>query len=494
MALRDLTAWFKDQLREDGWFSLVTGLGGARDRSTSVRPIFVAIDDVTIEALYLGNGLAGTIVDAVPDDAIGTGISTGSEALDQALRRTGAIDRAGEAWRWGRAYGRGAVYIGLSDRLGPQSAPVALEAIQPGDLTFLEAVDGIDLTPSRFEESRASASYGRPSHYWISGARVGQEIHASRFVFFGGALTPARTKINRSGKDLSVLQRPYDALRDEGSSNAAVISAFQDLSQAVFKIKDLVTMIANGQASIMRDRMEIVDLARSVSRAVVLDADGESFEHVGAANLTGVDALQGRILQRVASWAGMPATRLLGVSPVGMNATGESDLRIWYKRIEVERQRHEQQIATLIRTVARANGIDWSGEIRWPALWTPTPAEKAAQESIEATTDAARIASGVIDAAEAREIRLGGASYHEILEAAKIGALEEDDGADPEILRPASGETWIDTGDQHRLQVTAVANGRIFFLDLDSADPARQYAWAEPYFVERARRVEVQAP
>lgn len=182
MALRDLTAWFKDQLREDGWFSLVTGLGGARDRSTSVRPIFVAIDDVTIEALYLGNGLAGTIVDAVPDDAIGTGISTGSEALDQALRRTGAIDRAGEAWRWGRAYGRGAVYIGLSDRLGPQSAPVALEATQPGDLTFLEAVDGIDLTPSRFEESRASASYGRPSHYWISGARVGQEIHASRFV------------------------------------------------------------------------------------------------------------------------------------------------------------------------------------------------------------------------------------------------------------------------------------------------------------------------
>lgn len=489
MALRDLTAWFKDQIREDGWFSLVTGLGGARDRSTSVRPIFQAIDDPTIEALYLGNGIAGTIVDCVPDDAIGSGICTGSEALDQALRRTGAIDRAGEAWRWGRAYGRGAVYVGLSDRLGAQSSPVALEAIEPGDLSFLEAVDGIDLTPSRFEASRSSASYGRPSHYWISGARIGQEIHASRLIFFGGALTPARIKINRSGKDLSVLQRPYDALRDEGASNAAVIAAFQDLSQAVFKIKDLVTMIANGQASVLRDRMEIVDLARSVTRAVVLDADGESFEHVGAANLTGVDALQGRILQRVASWSGVPATRLLGVSPVGMNATGESDLRIWYKRIENERQRHESQIASLIRIVARSNAIEWSGEIEWPALWTPTERERADQEQIEANTDAVRISSGVLDAAEAREIRLGGASYHEILEAAKIGGGEEGE-PDPEILRPAAGETWIDTEDQHRLSVTAAANGRIYFLDLDGAQPDHQWAWAEPYFVERARRVE----
>ena len=172
-----------------------------------------------------------------------------------------------------------------------------------------------------------------------------------------------------------------------------------------------------------------------------------------------------------------------------MNATGESDLRIWYARIETERRRHEAQFATLIRLVARANAIEWSGEITWPPLWSPTPQEKATIEGIEATTDAARISSGVIDAAEAREIRLGGASYAEILEAAKIGG-ESGEDRDPEIIRPIAGETWIDTIDQHRLSVTAVANGRIYFLDLDCETPAQQFAWAEPYFVERSRRVE----
>lgn len=493
--LRDLTEWFRDSTRLDGWFSTITGLGGTRDRSTSAQVGGVRIlTDEQITNLYVGDGLGGTIVDAVPDDAIGVGPKTGVDALDKSIRRRRALIALSDAWKWGRAYGRGAVYVGLSDRLGAQDQPVSFEQIGPGDLAFVEAVDGKDLIPCGFDTDRRGYGYGIPTHYQIAHRSTRSlGIHASRFVLFGGATTPTSYRQALIWRDLSVLQRPYEALRAEGISHAGVVAAFQDLSQAVFKIKDLANMIANGQASIAQQRMEIVDLARSIARAVVLDADGESFEHVGAANLTGVDALLGRMLQRVAAFANIPATRLLGVSPVGMNATGESDLRIWFKRLDKERLDVEPMFERVFDAIARSEGIAWDCRILWPDHWEPTESERAAIESTQATADSVRIASGVIDAAEVAEVRFGGATYEEILEARKLGSPVADTD-EPATLRPSAGETWIDTADQHRLRVAQVANGRVYFVDLDSSEPERQSAWAEPYFVERSRRLEEPAP
>jgi len=49
------------------------------------------------------------------------------------------------------------------------------------------------------------------------------------------------------------------------------------------------------------------------------------------------------------------------------------------------------------------------------------------------------------------------------------------------------GAIWTDTEDGHRLEVTAVEDGRVYFVDLDAPNPARQYSWAKASFRERAR-------
>lgn len=495
MSLSDLTQWFKDEIRADGWFSLLTGLGGRRDKTANTRiGAIVPLDDQTVEALYLSTGLGGAIVDSIVDDAIGAGTTTKNEALDKEIARFGAERAIGNAWRWGRAYGRGAVYLGLSDRLGPQYAPVALSQVGRGDLAFVRDVDGSDLSVARTEEDRRSPRYGEPTHYYVSGSARGvTEIHASRFVFFGGALTPHRIRYARSGRDLSVLQRPYEAMRDEGIAHSSIVAAFQDLSQAVFKIKGLASMIANGQASIARDRMELVDLARSVARAVVVDAEGEDFGHVGAANLTGVDAAQARLLMRVSAASKIPATVLLGTAPVGMNATGESDLRIWYRRVEIERVEKAPAFLTIFRAIAASSGIaDWTGDLEFAPLWTPTEKEIAEKEKIEADTDAVRISSGVLSAEEVSEIRYGGSTPEEVYAERLLGGAEDFD--EEVVLRPNAGEQWIDTADQHRLRVNTVANDRVYFVDLDSETPDQQWAWKEATFLERARKIEIESP
>ena len=489
MKLIDMAKDLIKDRRLDSWFNVVTGLGGVRDRSSYTRAgDIVALNVLELESLHASNGLAGRIVDLVPNDAIGTGIKTKDEALDKELSRLNAWDQFATAWKWGRLYGAGALYLGMSDRCGPQDRPLADGAIGRGDLLYLLPIDGIDLQIAEHDYARGSMTYGEPSHYSI-GRGGGSRIHASRFIFFGGALTPYRRR-RAMGRDYSVLQRVYDSLKSEGAMNASVRGAFDDLSQAVFAIKDLTTMIANGQADVVRDRMEIANLARSIAKSVVIDADMERFEHVGAANLTGVDPLLGRGLQRVASDAEIPATILLGISPVGLNATGESDLKIWDKRIGKERQGVESRVVRLASVVSRSAGIAIEvdpEDLEWPPLDVPTAKEKAEREQIEANTDAIRISSGVLAAPEVALVRWGGVSLEDLVTGRSEAA---DDEAEAETLRPNPGETWIDTSDQHRLQVTTVANDRVYFVDLDSENPSQQWAWREATFVERSRRLE----
>lgn len=51
---------------------------------------------------------------------------------------------------------------------------------------------------------------------------------------------------------------------------------------------------------------------------------------------------------------------------------------------------------------------------------------------------------------------------------------------------PEAGQTWKDTEDGNRLQVTAVDEKFVYFLDLDGPNPSRQYKWTNASFRERA--------
>lgn len=484
--IRDITKTIARELRLDSWINAITGLGGTKDKNaaTTIGAVRV-LDLVELESLHQ-NGLAGRIVDLIPEEAIGTGIKTGSAQIDAGAKRLDVWRLFCEAWIWGRLYGRGALYLGCSDRCGRQDNPLADSMIGRGDLLYVLPIDGRDLAVARIDMTPGSMSYGEPSHYSIG--RGSAQIHASRFVFFGGALTPYRVRRNLQ-RDYSVLQRPYDSLRAEAAMQGNVRGAFDDLSQAVFAIKDLTTMIANGQASVMRDRMEIVNLARSVAKAVVIDADMERFEHVGAANLTGVDPILARALQRVVSDTGIPATKLLGISPMGMNATGESDAKNWAATVGLEREKHAARVLRVAEIVKRNEGSEDPISLEWAPLDTPTENEKADRDAKQVGSDAIRISSGLFSPAEIVAVRYGGVTFEDIIQ----GRSNPDADAEAEAelsIRPNPGETWIDTEDGNRLQVVSVDSENVFFLDLDSSKPERQYRWRLASFTERSRKME----
>jgi phage-related protein (TIGR01555 family) len=415
-AFAGISASFREEVarvaRTDGWLNALTGLGGSRDRSVQACVTnFRVLTPTELEALYHGQDLPAKIVDAIIKDALRQGFEIAGDdegVIGDALREWRVGERLLDAATWGRLYGVGAVLIGADESTGPMDEPLDTSTMREGSLQYLMALDRQSLAIEDYDEDPSSSGFGEPRTFRISHASPtgsftsGELVHASRLVLLGGARTAERVRLRRNaGFDLSVLQRPSEILRDVDQTWRSIMNLVHDMSQAVFAIDGLIDMIAEGEKDVMLQRMEVVDMARSVARAVIIDAESERFEHKGAANVGGIPPIMWMTLQRLAAAACMPLTKLLGMSPAGLNATGESDIRLWYDEVEAYRRAElTPALQMLVRVVeadaGRALAEGEEPEVVWPSLWQATPTEQAGLDKTEAETLKIYVDAGVL--------------------------------------------------------------------------------------------------
>ncbi len=203
------------------------------------------------------------------------------------------------------------------------------------------------------------------------------------------------------------MQRVHTQLRDTATSWQSVGHLLTDASQGVLKIKNLMGLIASGGKERLRTRVELIDMARSVCRSLLIDADGESFERM-ATSFASIPELMDRFMMNAASAAEMPVTILYGRSPAGMNATGDSDTRGWYDTVEdaqsnVLHPRHERGLLLIMLAKdGPTKGVlpdNW--EIKYAPLWQPTANEEATRLKTTADTYVALVKEQIMTDAEA---------------------------------------------------------------------------------------------
>lgn len=395
--------------RFDGWMNLFTGLGTARDKSQAwdfARESF--LDPERLDALFHFNDLARRVVSALPDEAMRHGfdlentdddadaeqVQEECAAVQATLDQLGAEKRMHEGMVWGRLFGGSGVLIG-AEGAGDPSLPMRDENVRR--ILFLSVLDRRELWPRSFYGDPMKPKFGEVETYYYrplgaamagglpltpvpAPVNVGERIiHESRIIMFRGSLTSRWNRRVNLGWDASVLDPVYQTLMQTAGNWAGVCHLMTDLAQGVFKIKGLMDLIAAGQEDTMRKRMEIVDMGRSVARSVILDAEGEDFERKGTP-LTGVPDLVNATWQRLAAAAEMPVTVLMGMSPAGLNATGDSDIRNWYDRVRSYQQLTvKPKLDRLVKLAAQVSGVDnpaaW--EVSFPSLWQMSPKERA---------------------------------------------------------------------------------------------------------------------
>jgi uncharacterized protein len=427
----------------DGWMSAVTGLGMAyADKASSyvfVRPPLLTPKEAS--DLYHFDDFAHIIVSAVPEDATREGIQVlrqteqgaagddieVSKAQEQAklvedrLVDLDALAATRDAMIWARCMG-GAGILGIFDGGGLPDEPLAEEQIKR--VITLRVIDREDVSPHTYY--REGPKTGYPETYYLNNTANGGVvqattviIHESRVIWFRGASTSPKERAQNQGWDHSVLQRAWPVIQQVNSGWLSVIHMMQDMSQAVIKLMGLyeATGVPNGP-SVMQARMSILNMVRSVARMLVLDAGtkdtpAESFEVVERSSVTGAAELLDRLFIRLAQIARMPVTRLMGQSPAGLNATGDSDVRWWYDTIRVARQLEiRPRYLRLVGWVAIELGLDVEGwELRFPPLWQMTPKEEAELRQMVAQTDAIYIDKQVALPEEITLSRWGSGQY-----------------------------------------------------------------------------------
>lgn len=96
----------------------------------------------------------------------------------------------------------------------------------------------------------------------------------------------------------------------------------------------------------------------------------------------------------------IPATKLFGRSPEGMNATGDSDLQNYYDYIDTLREAQLRPILERLLPIlclSAWGGMAEDAEIIFPPLWTPTAKEVAEIAKAKAETIVNAYTAGLLN-------------------------------------------------------------------------------------------------
>jgi len=307
------------------------------------------------------------------------------------------LGKVKEATIWGRCFGGAVLLIGADDGQDPR-LPLNEQGIR--SLSFLQVYDRRMVWPEEWETDPRSPYFNQPRIYRLTNYRtgLGSCVHASRVIRFGGEHTGNQERWFLNGWDYSVLQHTYEPIRQFSACYKAAEYMLGDASQGVFKIRGLLAMIAGGQLVNLQTRAQFMDMMRSYTRSILLDADGgESFDKIQTA-FTGIGDMLDRSANRLSAATEIPVTLLMGQAPAGLQATGASDIRAWYDRVQGDREQDlRPKLDRLTKLVAIAERVgDRQYETTFLPLWQETPKERADRLKVEADTASVWISNEVL--------------------------------------------------------------------------------------------------
>lgn len=441
----------KKAIRSDGWLNILTGLGRAdKDKRVAGDIEYHRMSEAEVESLYAADDVAAALVDTLPDDALREGwtyqgFDDGQgKDVETAMDKLGARPAFGLAWKWSRIYGAAMILINVDDS---QDLAKPLDMTTVREVKSLTVLSRWELQPKNIDVEINSATYGRPLSYTITPRRgdvkiSGQEIHYSRLLRFDGVKLPMRLEIANNYWGDSVLNRTFNAIRNYNTSHDSAATVLQEFNQGVFKIKGLAEMIYSGNDEAVRNRLEMVNLSRSICRSVVIDMD-ETFENL-AASVTGIPDMLSKVGDRLVVASRMPHTKILGQSPSGLGATGDSEEKNWYDHVSSQQElillpklKRLTEIVLASRKGPTSGKAPKNWDVEFCPLWQMSDKESADLRKVQADTDAVYISNGVLDPDEVAIARFGHGKYS--TETTIDVASREKSPIDPAQKPPAGG-------------------------------------------------------
>lgn len=366
------------------------------------------------------------------------------EDVEAKMEELCAAEAVTRALQYERAYGGAVILLGIDDGVGDLTKPLDEENIKTLDWlnVFGGGRDGEAIAWSYYNDPR-SKKFGQPEVYQIRNlcpigmpAIPGQQrpkmskvkettfyVHESRLLVFPGTAVSMRSRIQQYGWGDSIFTRIDEVLTQYSQTWGGVANLMSQFHIDVLKMSGLNIGMAGGDKSTgksvanpLTNRAHQINMTKSIARMLVIDAEEEFLRET--ASLAGVHEVLREFAVRLAAAADMPVTLLMGTSPGGMNATGESDIRFFYDRIGARQKRFLLPILRrLYRLVMLSKEGPTQGEEpeKWNLKFNPlrqlSELEQAELRKTVADTDKVYIDSGVLTPEEVAASAYGGSEW-----------------------------------------------------------------------------------
>ena len=388
------------------------GLGADKGDSSFFLPTRI-VSRQELEVIYVESWAARRFIDVPVDDMLirWREFDEDSEGdIDRVIEleeSLGFRDCLARAMKAGRLHGTGMLYLNCMD--ASPEMPLMPERVMEGDLISLVVLDRWDATVLMREDDPLMPGFGEPILYRIQTRRgYAFNAHASRLLRFDGATPISSTGWQTYDEDwgVSELVPVIRTITQDGSLVAAITHLSQEASIPVIRTEGMRDAIVGNLGKDEAGTEQIgqrINYLKSIFRMMFLDKTDE-FMRVET-SFASLPDLMDRFQARLAAAAGIPATRFLGRSPIGMNATGDSDMQNYAIMVEALRERTLQPVLNRVDLViARSAGLAEMPEYNWPSLIDLSDQDKAIVAKTWAENLAALLAANVLDENEAREV------------------------------------------------------------------------------------------
>lgn len=387
----------------DSLVNLVSGLGTSKDKRVSGAFVYTPHARQEIDAALRGDWIARKIITVPPNDMTREGREWKAdkadiEKIEAVEQRHGTMRKLRDALEYARAYGGGALLLGYGD--GNPEAPAPTNIGKDG-LKYVLSLNRYELTPGKVIRDVLSPWHGEPEYWQVSSESRGYvRVHPSRVIAFQGNRRLDRD-VNGEWWGDSVLESVYEAVRNAALANEGIASLIPEAKIDIIKIPNLSNNLQTQEYSNrLVTRFTLANQMKSLVNALVLDKEEEwEQKQLNFANLP--ETIR-EFMNIVSGAADIPATRLLGQSPGGLNATGESDIRNYYDRIRADQNMDLRPALARLDDAIIASALGSRPADIWytfNSLWQQTPKEKAETAKVKAEATAIYAKNNLVPAA-----------------------------------------------------------------------------------------------
>ena len=384
--------------KADGWANVFTGHGiSGRDKSVSnTFCLGKVITNTEQDELYRLEGISKRIVDLPIGDMIREWFAIDGDPEGLIVERMKEL-KSRQAFikglRWAQVFG-GAITVMRIDDGGKLDEPLDIGRVKIID--SLRTYDRWCVSRESYYTDEEDKKYGEVEVYRVNpvtGNGHGSfSVHESRVLVWDGIDCTDYTRESNDGWGDSVYQSTYESLSRLGVGYGSLGTIISEFIIGVFTIKNLAQLIAAGKEGIVKKRLRLVDLSKSILQSVLID-EGEKYDRISS-TVSGLDKIFEKMIQHVSAVTGIPVTLLVGESPAGLNATGDSDIRNYYDKIssrqEIELQPNIERLVEIIMAERegpmKASPFD-NWQVNFFPLWTATEKEQAETNNIQSQAD-----------------------------------------------------------------------------------------------------------